>query len=209
MDNKKQNCSSIDTQRRLLQAAGEEFAEHGFHSATIKKITERAGASIASVNYHFNDKAQLYAAVMTGIGEQAREIIPPSEDPQDDPETQFLRFVEHITRTMLGRPKESWKSVLIAREFAQPTPALDSLLCEVIAPINRRLSAIIATITERDPGDREVGLAVMSVMGQCAYTVQHRGHIGILHKQVGDDLPKELHASHIARFSLAGLACLR
>src|SRR6516225_5687507 len=46
-----------DTRQRLLDAAGEVFAEHGFRSATIQEICRRANANIAG------DKERLYAAV--------------------------------------------------------------------------------------------------------------------------------------------------
>ena len=49
------------TKAKLLEAAGEEFADKGFEKATIRGICELAGANIAAVNYHFGDKEQLYA----------------------------------------------------------------------------------------------------------------------------------------------------
>jgi AcrR family transcriptional regulator len=45
---------------RLLKAAGQIFAEKGFKAATIKEITESAGANIAAVNYYFSSKERLY-----------------------------------------------------------------------------------------------------------------------------------------------------
>ena len=59
MANVKNNAAAQETRRRLLAAAGEVFAEAGFHAATVKVITDRAGASVAAVNYHFRDKAEL------------------------------------------------------------------------------------------------------------------------------------------------------
>ncbi|MBD5780010.1 TetR family transcriptional regulator [Pelagicoccus sp. NFK12] len=48
------------TQVKLIEAAEKEFAEHGFHGASIRNITRRAGANVASVNYHFGSKETLF-----------------------------------------------------------------------------------------------------------------------------------------------------
>ena len=51
---------SSDTEKRLLEAAGEVFAEFGYRAATVRQICEKAGANIAAVNYYFGDKEKLY-----------------------------------------------------------------------------------------------------------------------------------------------------
>lgn len=48
------------TQINLLRSAEQEFAERGFHGASIREITRRAGANIAAVNYHFGSKESLF-----------------------------------------------------------------------------------------------------------------------------------------------------
>src|ERR1700742_1823513 len=93
MANVKNNSASQETQRRLLLAAGEIFAERGYHAATIKEITDRAGASLASVNYHFRDKAELYSAVLRRIGEECLEIIPPKDALTGDAATRLRQFI--------------------------------------------------------------------------------------------------------------------
>src|SRR5262245_13578045 len=55
---------SDQTRSRLIDAAGEMFAELGFHQTTVREISQRAGANIAAVNYHFRDKTGLYTEVV-------------------------------------------------------------------------------------------------------------------------------------------------
>ncbi|SHJ96654.1 transcriptional regulator, TetR family [Desulfatibacillum alkenivorans DSM 16219] len=52
------------TRISLLEAATELFAAHGFEGASVKQITERAGASVGSFYHHFNDKADLFTQVL-------------------------------------------------------------------------------------------------------------------------------------------------
>ena len=52
--------SPDDPRQRLLETAGQIFAEKGFDGATVREICRRAGVNIAAVNYYFRDKERLY-----------------------------------------------------------------------------------------------------------------------------------------------------
>ncbi|MDT7797830.1 MAG: hypothetical protein QOI78_1263 [Actinomycetota bacterium] len=58
-----------DTRTQLLDAAEHLFAEHGFRGASIRAITDLAGANLAAVGYHFGSKAELLAAVVRRVVE--------------------------------------------------------------------------------------------------------------------------------------------
>jgi AcrR family transcriptional regulator len=49
---------------RILDAAEELFADRGFHGVSIRDITEVAAARLASVNYHFKSKENLYSEIL-------------------------------------------------------------------------------------------------------------------------------------------------
>ncbi|MFC9407310.1 TetR/AcrR family transcriptional regulator [[Kitasatospora] papulosa] len=52
-----------DTRTKLLDAAEQLFAEHGYRGTSVRAITKLAEANLAAVGYHFGSKAELMAAV--------------------------------------------------------------------------------------------------------------------------------------------------
>jgi AcrR family transcriptional regulator len=53
-----------ETAQRILQAAQEEFALHGFEGATIRSIADRAGVHASLVMQHYGSKASLFATAV-------------------------------------------------------------------------------------------------------------------------------------------------
>ena len=203
MANVKNNAAAQETRRRLLSAAGEVFAEVGYHAATIKQITDRAGASLAAVNYHFHDKAELYAEVIRRIETDAADILPPAEGSGDAAE-RFERCIGHVVTAMLSRGQPAWERVLLARELASPSPAMLSLLENVARPLNGRIASSAAALLNRRVSDPVVGHVVASVMGQCLYYLQHAAYIEQLIPQLGKRPDVQRIAEHVATFSRAG-----
>lgn len=54
----------VDTRDALLDAAERLFADVGIDGASLRSITNEAGANLASVNYHFGSKEGLVKAVL-------------------------------------------------------------------------------------------------------------------------------------------------
>jgi AcrR family transcriptional regulator len=54
---------TAQTQRALLDAARQVFAEQGFAGASIADVVERAGSSVGSLYHHFGGKSELFLAL--------------------------------------------------------------------------------------------------------------------------------------------------
>src|SRR4051812_14548808 len=61
---RKRELQRSETRRRLITAAAEEFARHGFANARVRHIVDHAQANLAAVNYHFGGKDGLYRATL-------------------------------------------------------------------------------------------------------------------------------------------------
>lgn len=55
----------VETREALLDAAERLFADVGIDGASLRTITSKAGANLASVNYHFGSKEGLVRAVIS------------------------------------------------------------------------------------------------------------------------------------------------
>ncbi|OYW17241.1 MAG: hypothetical protein B7Z55_12925 [Planctomycetales bacterium 12-60-4] len=80
-----------DTKQRLLNSAGQIFAEKGFEAASVREICQRAEANIAGVHYHFGDKRQLYVAAVKVAQCAQSDEIPFPDWPAEMPATARLR----------------------------------------------------------------------------------------------------------------------
>jgi len=58
---------SVETCDRLVEAALQEFATHGFEGATTREIARRAGVALAALPYHFTTKEALWRAAADRI----------------------------------------------------------------------------------------------------------------------------------------------
>lgn len=52
-----------ETKEKILEAAETLFAEKGFDGASVREIAKRADVNLAAINYHFQNKQNLYLEV--------------------------------------------------------------------------------------------------------------------------------------------------
>src|ERR1700735_4222411 len=91
------------THARLIEVAGEIFAEEGFQAAKVRDICAHAEVNIAAVNYHFGDKLGLYKEVLR-YAMCATESATPQQLslPGQTPEEKLRVFVRGTLHHMYG-----------------------------------------------------------------------------------------------------------
>jgi AcrR family transcriptional regulator len=198
------------TRQRLLDAAGEVFAEHGFRNATVREICRRAGANVAAVNYHFGDKEHLYLAVMryahgASFAKYPSDLgLPPGAPPED----RVRSFVKAFLLRVLDIGKSSWAGRLMSKELAEPTAALDFIVSEQIKPNFIFLSTALRELLGPKADDALVRRCAFSIVGQCLFYHFGRPVFERLNGiKVGVEHVDAL-TEHVTRFSLAAVGAL-
>lgn len=208
MANTKNNASTQETRRKLIEAAGEIFAERGLHAATIKEITTRAGVNCAAINYHFSDKFELSAAVIRYAVANSPCTIPPAE-PGDTPEERLRAYIGMQIDDVYSRARPSWHTTLVAHELAQPTAALDAVMEDLIRPRIVVMNEIINEILGPGATEKELAYAGMSIGGQNFLHVYHQEVLQRVHPKLATQHKREEIIDHILNFSLDGLYGMR
>src|SRR6266513_1082671 len=87
--------SAATTKQRLVEAAEELFAVHGFDGTSVEQITRRARANRAAVSFHFGGKERLYIEAVKFAHRNCISAAPHPEWPAGTPATERLRGFIH------------------------------------------------------------------------------------------------------------------
>ncbi|MDO9054612.1 MAG: CerR family C-terminal domain-containing protein [Gallionella sp.] len=195
---------SEQTRARLIEAAREVFAQYGFQGATVREICRRAGANVAAVNYHFGSKDGLLAEALNFSGLKTLQTNNLSADPC--PEKRLRLFLKDFMLMLLDENSASRQCRIMARELADPTPALDKIVSEAIAPLHEFLGRMVGEIVGDKMSAAQQLRCVFSILGQCSFYYHTEPVLQRLHPELRYDAAEiEAIAAHIADFSLAAM----
>ena len=193
---------SEQTRTRLLEAAREVFAAHGFQGATVREICRRAEANVAAVNYHFGSKDELLAEALNFNALKALQAAPPGATP----EVRLRLFIRDFMLLLLDEKSASRQCRIMARELADPTPVLDQIVKQGIAPLHDFLGGLVGEIVGEQVSDAVRLRCVFSILGQCLFYYHAEPVLQRLHPELRYDAAEiEAIATHIADFSLTAL----
>jgi len=89
---------------RILEAAGQLFAEHGFGGATVDEIARRAGVNKAMLYYHIGDKAALFAEVVSSHVDRIRGLVSAAIAGSADPRTRLAAIPRAFASAVREHP---------------------------------------------------------------------------------------------------------
>lgn len=118
------SSDDLTARAKIRDAALTQFAEHGVKGASMRRIAEQAGVSLALVQYHFGNKDGLRQACDEYVIEFIRLTVKRGIDEQQLPEP---AFVDETHRS--GSPVIRY----LGRTLADATPAAAALFDELVA----------------------------------------------------------------------------
>ena len=201
-------------QDRLLNAAEELFCEHGFEATSIRDIAAVAGCNIASVNYYFGGKEQLYREVWRRHLILVRDSrlasidkVMSQNDEQPRLEDLLRSYANTFVEPLVDESKARRFMKLMAREMIDRRLPPNMFFEEMIIPI---MTALQRALVKTCPGlqQSKAQLVILSLVGQ----LMHALHSKTMFEQADNpELPKfdlsEV-VNHIVKFSAAGIrAC--
>jgi len=198
------------TRRRLLDAAETLFAEQGFTNTPVRDVTNAAGSNLASVNYHFGGKDNLYVAVWQRmLADMRRTRLAAIDDVmrQADPQLdQLVRALAvSLVQPMIDSPRRGERMMqLYTREMSQPRLPEGMFVREMVEPVAARVAD---SLTRLMPGlDRQQAvLCLFSLAGQLLHLLQMKRLFG--EGPLPEELTLDIDAAvdHIVRFTVAGI----
>lgn len=165
-----------DTRKRLLMAATEVFAEHGYHAATTREICRRACANLAAIHYHFGDKAELYREVFKLPFLQQSAGFDAAGNGNLTLEQSLRLFYRELMAPISGDNLMTQRFMrLHAREEVDPSGVLGDVVAQAIRPNHEQLKNILCRELKVSQADADierlafclVGMAMIFFHGKC------------------------------------------
>lgn len=143
------STTRFSTKDRILGAAEELFAQHGFSGTSLRQVTSRADVNVAAVNYHFGSKENLVNEVfrrrMDDMSAQRLTALNAAVKLQPGAlEPILAAFVEPALALAQDRRGGAAFVRVIARAYAEKNDSLRKFLSERYGHVLRDFAKAIA-----------------------------------------------------------------
>lgn len=133
-----------ESRAAILQAAAQEFGDHGIAGARTDAIAREARVNKALLYYYFKDKDTLYGAVLenafSGLKETVFRVLDSDLPPREKIMAYAGAYFDFIASNQVY-PRLMQREMMRAREG--PSPHLDKLIKSYFRPIFARVSELL------------------------------------------------------------------
>ena len=183
------------TRRGILDAALNEFAEHGLSGARVDAIAARTNTTVRMIYYYFTSKEGLYVAVLEERYAAVRRAEAELQVDQLDPAAAICRLVEFIFDYHAADPRFArlvsieniHHAAYISRSASMQTTNASAI--DTLADVLRRGQATGQFRSDATP----IGLHLL-ITSFCFFRVANRHTLRSIFAQ--DPLAPELHGTH-------------
>jgi len=139
----------FSTKDRILSAAEELFAQHGFAGTSLRQVTGRADVNIAAVNYHFGSKENLVNEVFRRrmdvmSAQRLQQLEAAVRDHPGQLEPILAAFIEPALALAQDRNRGAAFVRVIARAYAEHNESLRRFLSDHYGHVLREFGKAIA-----------------------------------------------------------------
>jgi AcrR family transcriptional regulator len=197
-------------QDRLIEAAEDLFCRRGFNETSVRDIAAAADCNVASVNYYFGGKDNLYLEIWRRRLAQMRDLrlasIEKVMSAAGQPKLEDLLRAHAVSflEPLIEGDRQCRFIRLMAREMMDPRLPRNLFLDEMVSPV---MSALGKALREICPwlNEADANVLIMLLAGQLIHTVcakemfEESGHPGLFQMNI------EGLVDHIVRFSAGGI----
>ena len=197
----------FSTKDRILGAAEELFAQHGFAGTSLRQVTSRADVNIAAVNYHFGSKENLVNEVFRRrMDEMSKRRLAALKAAQSESpgglEPVLAAFVEPALAMAQDRHGGGAFIRVIARAYAEKNDSLRKFLSDQYGHVLREFAKAIATCVP-DLSKEELYWRLDFLAGALTYAM---ADFGLIKRpaNTAEAAHRERAARELIRFAAAG-----
>jgi AcrR family transcriptional regulator len=193
-----------DTAAHLVSAATELFAKYGYRGTSIRMITDRAGANLGAVTYHFGTKETLYERMFDAVIHPLRPHLEVAVGTQGTPLDRIERFVRALFQYLHSDPT---LPRLIIQHLASDLPLLPAVRSTMLDNIGHLAQLIAEGQGNGSVRDGDPRLMALSIGSQPLFLslMRHALREGAAIDQDDPDTLRDIEDS-MAQFVVAGLA---
>ena len=198
------------TRERLLDAAERLFAERGFEGASIRAVTDAAGVSVSSANYHFGSKEELLHATLRRRVEPLNrerlarlDALEAAAGPKPlDVEAILDAFLRPTFAISESFPTPGLHRQVAARLFSDPPHIVSALKRDLFGEVTARfIRALEAALPGCSRDDISIGLEF--VVGVMVHVIG--GQLSVATQEHSKEVSPDLVAERMVAFAAQGL----